>query len=52
MAEGDTSVVTVGHTQGDYSGVFNGGVVDVVVTKLDAATGAEIWRYQVWLDLG
>lgn len=50
MADDDASVVTVGHTRGNFSGVFNGGVVDLVVMKLDAATGTEIWRHQVWPD--
>lgn len=47
MADGDASVFIVGHTQGSFSGAFNGGLVDVVVIKLNATTGAEIWRYQV-----
>lgn len=49
MVDADTSVIAVGHTQGGFSGVFAGGAVDVVVVKLDAATGVETWRYQVWL---
>lgn len=46
MVEGDTSVVMVGDTHGGFSGLSNGDS-DFVAIKLDAATGAEIWRYQV-----
>ncbi len=47
MVDADTSVIAVGHTQGSFDGVFAGGAVDIVVVKLDAATGVETWRYQV-----
>lgn len=42
------SVVVVGATEGDFGGASNGGV-DVVVVKLDATSGTEVWRYQVRL---
>lgn len=51
MADGDTSVVMVGQTFGNFNGINNGDW-DIVVLKLDAATGTEIWRLQVypWLQ--
>lgn len=49
MVEGDMSVVAVGLTYGSFSGVLHGGY-DMAVVKLNAASGTEIWRYQVWAD--
>ena len=46
MVDGDTSVVMTGLTHGNFSGAVNGSY-DMVAIKLDAATGTEIWRYQV-----
>lgn len=48
MVDGEMSVVVVGATEGDFGGASNGGV-DVVVVKLDATSGTEVWRYQVRL---
>lgn len=48
MADGEMSVVVTGITYGDFNGASNGDS-DLVVVKLDAASGTEIWRYQVRL---
>lgn len=48
MADVDTSVVMVGISDGNFSGSSNGND-DMVIVKLDAASGTETWRYQVWL---
>ncbi|CAM9524878.1 unnamed protein product, partial [Ectocarpus sp. 13 AM-2016] len=49
MVDGDMSVVMVGETYGSFSGSSNG-ESDMAVVKLDAASGAEIWRYQAGTD--
>ncbi len=49
MVDGDTSVVMVGGTEGDFDGVAKGGY-DGIAIKVDSANGTEIWRYQVSLD--
>lgn len=42
------SIVMAGVTRGNFSGASSGeGDMDMVVVKLDAASGTEIWRYQV-----
>lgn len=50
MVDEETAVVMVGVTFGNFSGSSNGDR-DMVVLKLDAASGTEIWRYQVRLGL-
>lgn len=45
MADGDESVVMAGLTGPSLDDT------DIVVVKLDAASGTDIWRYQVWLGL-
>ncbi|CAN0033506.1 unnamed protein product, partial [Ectocarpus sp. 6 AP-2014] len=45
MVDGDMSVVMVGGTKGNFSGTPSGRY-DMVAVKLDAASGAEIWRNQ------
>jgi len=47
MVDEDMSVVIVGITHGNFSGALHGGGYDMVAIKVDAATGAEIWRHQV-----
>ncbi len=49
MVDGDTAAVLAGRTSGDFSGVSQGDV-DIIAIKVDAASGAEIWRYQVFLE--
>lgn len=46
MVDGEASIVVVGQTTGSFDGPANGDW-DIVVLKLDAASGTEIWRYQV-----
>lgn len=47
MGDGDSSVVMAGQTYGNFSGASNSGSADIVVVKLNATSGTEIWRYQV-----
>lgn len=47
MGDGDTSVVMAGQTYGNFSGASISGSADIVVVKLNATSGTEIWRYQV-----
>lgn len=48
MVDGDMSFVAVGGTEGSFGGSASGDL-DGFVAKFDTASGAEIWRYQVWV---
>ncbi len=49
MVDGDKSVIAIGRTS-PRSGIGGVPVVDMFVFKLDAASGTEIWRYQVLIS--